>query len=249
MNKINILQLQAIQAAKNNEWDLALRKNQEILSINPRDIGALNRSAIAHLQIGDSKEAKKCLETVLSIDKSNIIAKKHLHNIKTQRGTRKLNFTSEQFIEEPGVTKIIELHRLANKAVLHTLDVGQPCQLVPKNRYISVETAEGEYIGALPEDLSYRLTKLIKRGNKYECFIHSSNEKDCHLYIKEIFRSKKNEHINSFPLNRTSIAAINDVDERFLLEENIPVSIVSTDEDTEQSIDDVDSTTNEDNRD
>lgn len=241
MNKNSVLQLQAIQAAKNGDWKTALTKNQELLSLNPNDIGALNRSAIAYLQLNQEKEAKKLLEKVISLDKSNQIARKHLNNIKNKKRAKKPSFSSEQFIEEPGVTKIVELYRLANKQVLQNLDVGQSCSLIPKNRYISVETIEGEYIGAIPEDLSYRLTKLIKRGNVYEALIHSASDKECHLYIKEKKRSKKNEYINSFPLNRTAITAINDVDERFLLEENIPVAIVSTDEDNEKSIEDIDS--------
>ena len=71
MNKNSVLQLQAIQAAKNGDWETALNKNQELLSLNQSDIGALNRSAIAHLQLNQEKEAKKLLETVISLDKSN----------------------------------------------------------------------------------------------------------------------------------------------------------------------------------
>jgi len=237
--------MQAIQAAKAGDWQTAVDKNLELLTISSTDIGALNRLATSYLQLGKHKEAQAALEEVLTLDKSNQIARKHLANIKAKKKAKKPSFSNEQFIEEPGVTKIVELHRLANKSQLHDLNVGQPCQLVTKNRYISVETAEGEYIGALPEDLSYRLTKLMNRGNKYECLVHSANEKECHLYIKETVRSKKNEHINSFPLNRTSIAAINDVDERFLLENDIPITIVSTDEDTEKTIDDIDASDSE----
>jgi len=245
MNKTHLLQLQAIQAAKVADWETAIQKNRELVDINPNNIGALNRLATSCLQVDMVEEAKTALEKVIELDKSNQIARKHLLNIKEHKKAKKPSFSSEQFIEEPGVTKIVELHRLANKATLHDLQVGQLCTLITKNRYISVETAENEYIGALPEDLSYRLTKLINRGNKYDCLIHSANEKECHLYIKETFRSKKNENINSFPLNRTAIAAINDVDERFLLEDNIPVSIINTDEDTEKTIDDIDSNQDE----
>lgn len=241
MNKTHLLQLQAIQAAKSGDWEVAIAKNQELVELNPDDIGALNRLATSCLQVGKIDEARVALERVLELDKSNQIARKHLANINENKKAKKPSFSSEQFIEEPGVTKIVELHRLANKATLHDLQVGQSCKLVTKNRYISVETQDNEYIGALPEDLSYRLTRLMNRGNTYDCLIHSANEKECHLYIKETFRSKKNENINSFPLNRTAIAAINDVDERFLLEENIPVSIINTDEDTEKTIEDIDS--------
>lgn len=240
MNKTNLLALQAVAAAKRGDWPAAIEKNQQLLDINSKDLGAYNRLGTALLQQGEVNRAKTAFKAVLDIDSSNQIARKHLQGINSKQTAKKPSFSSEQFIEEPGTTKIVELHRLANKSLLNNLCVGQTCLLVCKNRYISVETSEGEYIGALPEDLSYRLSKLMKRANRYEALVHSANEKECHIYIKEVFRSKKNESINSFPLNRTNLSAINDVDERFLLEDNIPVAIVNTDEDSERSLDDVD---------
>jgi len=96
-------------------------------------------------------------------------------------------------------------------------------------------------VGTLPEDLSFRLTKLINRGNKYDCFIHSISVKSCqvHTYIKEVVRSKRNTNILSFPANKDNIATINDIDEKFLLEDNVPMEIVSTDTDNELMIENI----------
>lgn len=250
MNKQNLLQLQAVQAAKKLNWEAAITHNQSILDINPEDVGALNRLGVAYLQSKQPKQAKKAFETALEVDGSNQIAKKHLASIKSKKSTKTPLFSKEHFIEEPGTTKIVELHRLASKSLLESLSVSQPCSVKPKNRFLSIETEDQEYIGALPEDLSFRLTKLMKRGNTYDCYIYSATPKSCKVYIKESTRSKKNENINSFPISKngagTSISAINDVDERFLLEKNIPVEIVSTDKDEEKTLKDIDTDQDED---
>ncbi len=239
MHTQNLLQLKAINAAKKSDWQGAIDHNTELIELYPDDIGALNRLGVAYLQLGKLKEAKQTFSTVLEVDSSNKIAKKHLEAIAQKRASKAPTFSKEQFIEEPGTTKIIELHRLANKQVLDNLSVGQTCDFKLKGRYISVET-ENDYVGALPEDLSFRLTKLIKRGNSYSCYIYGTSGKTCSVYIKEIGRSKRNANINSFPLSKAALTAINDVDERFLLEDNIPVSIVNTDSDEEKTLDDVD---------
>jgi tetratricopeptide (TPR) repeat protein len=215
MNKLNTLQMRAIKAAKDLNWDEAVSVNLEIIEANPDDIGALNRLGLAYMQQGSQTKAKTHFTRVLELDNSNSIAKKHLESIKHKKVHKQPLFSREQFIEEPGTTKIIELHRLASKTVLDDLPVGLVCQLKLKGRYISVEADQVGYIGALPEDLSFRLAKLIKRGNEYNCFVYSANPKSCKVYIKEEKRSKQNENINSFPLSKNSMnnmSDINDVD-------------------------------------
>lgn len=237
MNKLNHLQQRSIIAAKNQDWATAIESNQEILTIEPTNVGALNRLGVAQLQLGQKDKAKTQFERVLELDKSNTIAKKQLEVLKSKK-TPTLTFAREHFIEEPGTTKVVELHRLASKNVLEDLSLGDICSLKSKNRYISVETDQG-YIGALPEDLSFRLTKLMENGNTYECFIHSINGTTCSVYLKETHRSKKNENINSFPLAKNAAGTLTDLDDRFLLEEDVPINIVETDTDEEKTLDDV----------
>ncbi len=204
---------QAINAAKSQNWSVAVDLNQQLLEQNPADLGALNRLGIAFAQLGKLEDAKQAFEGVLSIDKANAIAKKNLQKLKTQPNQVSPSFTSQDFIEEPGRTKTADLHRLAGKPVLESLIIGQECELKPKHRYISVEMGN-TYIGALPDDISFRLAKLIETGNTYYCCIRSVSANNCSVYIKELTRSAKNAEVNSFPVSKSYFgAAINELEE------------------------------------
>ncbi len=222
MNAQTALQ-QAITAAKHQNWDAAVSYNLVILETTPTDVGALNRLGVSYLQLGKVSDAKKAFNQVLSVDKSNSIAKKNLAKLNSNLGTIAPTFTQEDFIEEPGKTKTVELHRLAGKNILDTLAIGQQCELKPKNRYISVES-HGVYLGALPEDVSFRLSKLIETGNLYSACIRSFSSNHCSLYIKETYRSSNNQDIHSFPPSKNTLAAINEVDEHLLFDDEIPMA-------------------------
>ncbi|MBU0578674.1 hypothetical protein KKE34_01750 [Patescibacteria group bacterium] len=232
------LQQQAINAAKNQNWEKAIQINQKLLELKPLDINALNRLGATYLQLNKSTKAKKYFKLVLGVDRSNKLAKKHLERIKNKQNTNLPSFSNEYFIEEPGKTKSVELYRLADKNVLSKISIGQECQLQPKNRYISI-CRDDVYIGSLPEDLSFRLTKLIKSGNTYSCRVRSCDKSYCVVHLRELERSKRNKNTNSFPNSHGSITAtINEVDES-MLEGDIPVEIVDTDTDAEKTIDDI----------
>lgn len=216
------LQQQAITAAKHQDWSAAVTFNSQLVELNAQDLGAMNRLGVAKLNLGDVEGAKGTFKQVLVIDKSNAIAKKHLQKLQTNSAPITPTFASEYFIEEPGKTKTVELHRLAGKNVLEQLAVGQAAELKLKNRFISVEV-DGTYLGALPEDVSFRLCNLLKTGNVYTCYIQSFTMNSCSVFIKELSRSPENEFTNSFPVVKTSLAAINDVDDQYLFEDNIPV--------------------------
>lgn len=235
---------QAIAAAKDQNWSAAIEYNQSILENNSNDVGALNRLGVAYSQLGKSKLAKAAFQQVLDIDKSNPIARKNLDRLKNNQATAVPTFTKQDFIEEPGKTKTVELHRLAGKNVLDALAIGQECQLKPKNRYISVESND-TYIGSLPEDVSFRLAKLIDTGNVYYCCVRSFSGTHCSVYIKELSRSKKNQDVNSFPVSRTTMSALNDFD-TLLLDDDIPVEVVDSDTDVERTLEDVEPEENND---
>lgn len=235
MNKKNLIAQQAIKAAKNQDWQLAADLNQSILDLDNNDLGALNRLGVALIQLKDKKQAQKQFEQVLSLDKSNSIAKNHLAKIKANRKVNIPTFAQNHFIEEPGKTKTVELTRLASKSILNKLTVGSSCELKLKNRFISIEIAN-DYVGALPEDLSFRLSKLIKNGNLYQCFVRSVNPSSCIVFLKEIKKSKKNQYTNSFPITKTQLTTINDIDDAFI-EDEVPIEIVETDNDEERTFD------------
>jgi hypothetical protein len=238
MTVISALELQAIQAAKIHDWQGAITHNLAILDQQPHDIGALIRLGVAYSQIKENKKAEASFKQVIELDKSNNLAKKHLLKIKNHQSISLSKLPSnEEFIEEPGKTKTVELHRLAGKEQLDQLAVGQECDLKPKNRFISVEVQK-TYLGSLPEDLSARLSKLIKTGNTYSCYVQSVSPTSCSVFIKEILRSPENEFINSFPSVKSQLATINDMflaDDAVPLQmEDIPLQIVETDADEEE---------------
>jgi tetratricopeptide (TPR) repeat protein len=223
MQKITVLKQQAIQAAKNSSWQDALDLNQQIIDQSPKDIEALNRLGLAYLQTDQPAKASKIFKQVLCIDKLNPIAKKHLEKIKNKQKPNTAIFSNNDFIENPGQSKTIELHRLADKKIIESLHIGENCQLVSKNRFISIETTERKYIGSLPEDLSFRLSKLIKNGNLYSCHIKSCSCKGCLVHIKEVKRSNKNMYLNSFPVSKST--AVSSVKETLVIDEKIPIEI------------------------
>ncbi len=236
-NLIQVRQL-AIAAAKRADWQAAVEYNTTLIQHNEKDVNALNRLGVAHVQLQQKSEAKEAFNKVLEVEKLNPIAKRNLATLKGN-GSATVSFSSQYFIEEPGKTKTVELHRLAGKQVLDQLSIGQQCELKLKNRFISVECS-GQYIGALPEDLSFRLTKLINWGNAYSCTVRSCSNNACSVFLKESFRSKKNQEIHSFPPGKLNHNSIADIDDRFLLDEDIPVEIVETDQDYQKSLDDID---------
>lgn len=239
MNTHAYLRQQAIEAAKNREWSDAVTINSQILENNPEDTNALNRLGVAYTQLEDKNTAKKMFQKVLDIDSSNTLAKKHLQKLKSNQVSTLPSFSRNYFIEEPGKTKTVELCRLAGKNIIDTLSVGQMCELKQKNRYISVE-ANGQHIGALPEDLSFRLSKLISSGNQYSCTIRSCSNNTCFVYLKELLRSSANTDIHSFPITKSAGMAINDIDDDdFLLDDEFGLGGNADSEDEiEESADD-----------
>jgi len=210
MSSFSQLKLQAISAAKQGQWSEAVTFNLTALDQNPDDAGTLNRLGVAYLNTGDHAKAKKMFQQVLELDKTNLVAQKNLARLKSQNTMAPL-FTSQQFIEEPGKTKVVELHRLASKEVLANLRVGTPCVLKVKKRFISVE-ALGHYLGALPEDLSFRLSKLMESGNLYDTAVWASSATSCHVYLKEVFRAPANKDSASFPGSRSALPQADEYD-------------------------------------
>ena len=210
MSNFSQLKQQAISAAKASQWLVATEINLELLNQKPDDLGTLNRLGVAYFNLGETAKAKKAFQQVLEIDKTNQVAEKNLQRLKSKSGISPL-FTDQLFIEEPGKTKVVELHRLASKDVLTSLSVGLPCQLKVKKRFVSVE-AGGRYVGALPEDLSFRLTKLMDTGNQYQTNIWSNSATNCQVFIKEIFRAAINKSAASFPGSRSQISQTDEYD-------------------------------------
>lgn len=222
------LELQAINVAKKGNWLEAINFNKEIIQQNATDINALNRCGFAHLQLQQLDQACSYFQQVLKLEKSNAIAIKQLLNIKKNYFV-KPQFNHQGFVEEPSKSTVINLHRLTNKQVLSSLAIGQELFLKIKNRFISIATSEQIYLGSLPEDISLRLSTLIKNGNQYSCHLHSFSPKHCDVFIKETYQSPTNRHYHSFDSNYQPGKDETIGEDLLLLTDEVPLNIIDDD--------------------
>ncbi|HKC14937.1 MAG TPA: tetratricopeptide repeat protein [Patescibacteria group bacterium] len=194
----------AIQTALIGDWNGAITTNKELLDENPKDIDALNRLALAFTVIGRVNKAKTTYQEVLKIDPLNPIALRNLKNLKTSKLTSKSASANKafalnnNFIEESGKTKVIELINIAPVSVIQHLRTGEIVNLSIKRAKIFVLRGEKQYIGVLPDDIGRRLIRFIKSGNKYEAYLKSVNPHKVIVFLKEVKRSTRFKNHPSF---------------------------------------------------
>lgn len=102
------------------------------------------------------------------------------------------------FLEEAGITKVVNLIKLAEPQKLSKLYPGSMVKLIAKNRGISITDLEDNYLGVLADDISHLLIRLIKGGNQYSAIIKSVKPNSLSILVREIFRSKKFKNQPSF---------------------------------------------------
>lgn len=190
------LKSDAIAAALAQNWDKAVSINAEILKEEPENIDALNRIGFAYLQKGDTAKSKSSFDKVIKLDAYNPIARKNLTKIDAmKKGELKpgalTTISPLLFLEEPGKTKIVECVNAAQTATLSTLTCGQTVDLKAKKHSIEIRDAAGTYIGALPDDVAFKLIKLLEAGNEYSAHIKSVGKTCVSLFIRETKRGKR----------------------------------------------------------
>lgn len=193
----------AIQTALIGDWNGAIATNKELLKENPKDIDALNRLALAFTVIGKLNKAKTTYQLVLKIDPLNPIALRNLKNIKISKSIKNTSPSeafslNNNFIEETGKTKVVELINIAPSSVIQTLRTGETVTLSVKRLKIFILKNEKQYLGVLPDDIGKRLIKFIKSGNKYEAYLKSVNPHKVIVFIKEVRRSSRFKNQPSF---------------------------------------------------
>lgn len=193
----------AIQCALNQDWKTAIRINLELLELGAADVETLNRLAFAYLKSGNVNLAKTTYRKVLKIDKYNPIAVKNLkwmENLtrKDIHGDITISPSPTIFLEEPGKTKIVGLVHLAPFRILCNLITAQIVSLIAKKHSIEVRDGNNTYLGALPDDLAFRLLRFIAAGNTYDAYIKNVSKNTVTLFIRELKRGKKFNDIPSF---------------------------------------------------
>ena len=195
----------ATKAALEGDWQKAVDLNSKILSENPNDTEALNRRAYALSCLGKTREAKKTYQRTLLLDPYNHIAQKNLKKISAIKGNNSQTVPSPVyclFLEEPGKTKVSNLVNPAPEKILSCLSPGTPLDLVIKKHSVSI-FKNGDYIGALPDDLAHRLINLNRLGNKYQAHMKGVEKNNLSVFLQEVKRSKRVGDQPSFPLGKS----------------------------------------------
>lgn len=199
-----ILHKKAIDAAISCNWQNAISLNKQILTLEPDNTEVLNRLAKALFEMGSYSQARKIYHQVLELDPYNTIAEKNLKKVTTLKkdgvsnSSNSMSLSPGMFLEEPGVTTLVNLVKVAEPQKLLKLSPGTVVSLVPKKRGVSVTDSSNSYLGAFPDDSAFHLLKLLKGGNKYMSIIKSIRPNGLTVLIREIYRSKKFKNQASF---------------------------------------------------
>ena len=211
----------AIDAALSSQWEDALKLNKKIIKKDPKNIDALARLARVFMELGRFNLAKKYYTEVTKIDAYNPIALKNLKIIKSFKpngygrtmGINHLDcvkLSPSLFLQEPGKTKIVNLLKVAEPQKLSQAYCGMKLEIMIKNRRITLVSANGDYLGVLPDDINHHLLRLIKGGNKYDLYIKAIKVNGLSILIKEIHRSKRFKNQPSF-LENSDASRISDI--------------------------------------
>lgn len=199
---IALLEKKAIEAAVRGAWQKAIDLNSKILKKNAKNIPALNRLARAYWETGNLASTKKIYQKVLKFDQYNPIATKNLKRLanrgKNSSAKSKKLLSPEVFLEEPRKTKLVQVIRLTSPQRLAEIDNGDEVFLVLRKRFITVANQNGVHLGSLPEDLSQKLTPLIRSGNRYKAFVKNAEYNKLEILIREISRSQRFKNLPSF---------------------------------------------------
>lgn len=201
----NFYQL-AIDAALDSRWEDALKINKKIIKEDPKNIDALNRQAKAYMELGKANLAKKYYSEVLKFDPYNPIAIKNIKIMKSCKSQDRIvspcngkdKLSAALFLQEPGKTKIVSLLKVAEPQKLSQASCGMRVEMVIKNRKITIVDSNSNYLGVMPDDVSHRLLRLFKGGNKYDLFVKSIRVNSLTVLVKETFRSKRFKNQPSF---------------------------------------------------
>ena len=194
---------QAILLALGQNWKEAIQINLQIIKEEKTSIDAHNRLGYAYMKNGQPIKSKEIFTKVLKLDPYNQIAQKNLKRISLLKKGSITISTCEDispllFLEEPGKTKIVDCINTAPMNALSVLTCGQKIQLVPKAHSIDVRDMQNTYIGALPDDLAFRLLKLMDAGNEYAVFVKGVSKNCVSIFIRETKRGKKLTNQPSF---------------------------------------------------
>lgn len=221
--QLYILTEKAINEAVSGNFAKAIEYNELILKTDKTNVDALLRLGFAYLHEAQFKAAKKAYSKALKLQPANIIAKNNIQKIeilekksKTSAAQIKKDVLLDPnlFLNIPGKTRTVLLKNIGQASVLAKLKIGQKATFQIKKRRVEVRTADNEYVGALPDDLSKRLIAFLQAKSEYLVFIKEATKNSVDVFIKEEKLGSAVRRFTSFPKNiQENLKTITDEDE------------------------------------
>lgn len=193
----------AIAAALSGNWNGAIAINLSLLRTNPSHIDALGRLAYAYLKNGELTAARRTFGKVLDLDPYNAIAIKQNQLLagvkrKTAKKSPAPGASPGAFLEDPGKTKIVSCVNLAPAPTLTTLSPGQLVELKARNHAIELRAQDKTYLAALPDDVAFKLLKLLAAGNTYQAVVKAVGKNALTVILRELSRGRRFANQPSF---------------------------------------------------
>lgn len=199
---------EAINAALDRNWKLALELNQEIAERYGVDEETHNRLGKAYTELGKLDDALSAYRATLELNPLNAIAIKNVTRL-TGLIEEKADLPKGQaavdvnaFVEEMGKSA------LANVVLEHGFDParvapGDQVDLVPDGDSIRVQTTSGKTVGRVESKLARRVLKFVAGGNTYGAVVATSEEASLRVIIRETYQAPEFVGMPSFPASKS----------------------------------------------
>lgn len=198
----------AIAYALDRRWDLAAAENQSLLDEFPDDLETANRLGKALTELGDLDGAAAAYQRSLALDSTNVIARRNLGRIEEMRGSAPKRKPAKRGAAAAGTpataapARAVRAHSLIEESGksaefdlvnpdphgLRRVSAGEPAELVPSARGISVQSSSGAMLGSIETRAGLRLRRLIEGGNRYVAVIRRVSDTEGSIYVRETYR-------------------------------------------------------------
>lgn len=202
----------ALQAALDGNWEVAIALNQLLIERNPNDAEAYNRVGRAKLALGKVSGARQAYTQALKADPANLIARRNLQRL-DQLKDRKLEGTAlgahpmprtKVFIEEVGKTWVDELVNVEAIQMLAEVFPGEALVLSNVDGRLVVSREDGTRLGEVESKTAERMLSLISSGYRFEVFSLGISGQSLRVILREVYRDPSMSGAVSFPRQITS---------------------------------------------
>ena len=199
---------EAINAALDRNWKLALELNQEIAERYGVDEETHNRLGKAYTELGKLDDALSAYRATLELNPLNAIAIKNVTRL-TGLIEEKADLPKGQsavdvnaFVEEMGKSALasVVLESGFDPALVAP---GDQVELVPDGDSLRVQTTSGKAVGRVESKLARRVLKFVAGGNKYAAVVATSEEASLRVIIRETYQAPEFAGMPSFPASKS----------------------------------------------